>query len=259
MGDFCSKCGKPLKNGRCEDCDKENTQTKEAVATNEIVSDYKNILKNILRKPVEVVKEYSKEEKFNLAIISIIISVAMFGFMIHTFVSNILKAKGLDLSSIVKYIDSIKSFLSGYGLDIDIDTNFGVNIAIKMLVAIIILIAVIYVLSAFIFKNSSKIKEITTIVGISNVLFILGCLISIIISFFNINIALICTIIFGWMTMVLIQQSIKEVLKLNSNQLIYSISIGSIAPIIVFASTIALVSVLNLVIVNGTSILNSLF
>ena len=58
MAKFCTKCGKPLEDGKKCDCEKEN-KTEEQVVENNLVDGSLDIFKRIFVNPLKTVKKYA--------------------------------------------------------------------------------------------------------------------------------------------------------------------------------------------------------
>ena len=66
MAKFCTKCGKKLEEGKVCDCEKTTSESvKTAVANNNMVNDYIEVLKGMFTKPLDTMKDYAKKSKFN--------------------------------------------------------------------------------------------------------------------------------------------------------------------------------------------------
>ena len=80
MAKFCTKCGKPLKDGKPCSCSvKEKKVIEEKNEnTNELIASVSNIYKSTLKKPCETMEKYS-EKNTKLSLILILINAIVFG------------------------------------------------------------------------------------------------------------------------------------------------------------------------------------
>ena len=102
MAKFCTKCGKPLKDGKPCDCEK---KIKEEPVSNNLGENIIDIFKNIFIKPFDTIKRYANKDNTKLALILSGINVLVFGLFIYFFISSFTKG-------IVNAINSISNSLS---------------------------------------------------------------------------------------------------------------------------------------------------
>ena len=118
MAKFCTKCGKPLKDGKPCDCEKnikENTSN-----VNNIMDNCLSILKGMFKNPSKTLKEEATEDNFNLSLISIVINAIVFGLTIHFLISNIFSKAGLNLDNITNSINNASNQLTALGINLNI-------------------------------------------------------------------------------------------------------------------------------------------
>ena len=77
MAKFCTKCGKPLKDGKPCDCEKES------VSNDNVVGDYLDILKGMFKNPSKVLKNEADEKNLTFSLGSIVVNAIIFGLTIN--------------------------------------------------------------------------------------------------------------------------------------------------------------------------------
>ena len=234
MAKFCTKCGKPLKDGKPCDCEKNIKEDTSNV--NNIMDNCLSILKGMFKNPSKTLKEEANEDNFNLSLISIIINAIVFGLTIHFLISNIFSKAGLNLDNITNSLSNASNQLTALGINLNINTNFGLTSGVLMLVMSIVIIGLLYLMHSVIFKKTINYKEIVSLVGISELFFTLGLLITFIISFISPLLALLILILIALYFIVNINQGIIEITSLNNNQIIYTIAVSIVIPVILFLS-----------------------
>ena len=116
MAKFCTKCGRPLKEGEVSEC--ANTQEKVEVSkptTNSVdikesFMDCLNVFKNILTKPFEAMKEFVTENKYISGIIMIIVAALSTGIYK---LATLKSASNQVESSLGGWGDLLNSFTGG--------------------------------------------------------------------------------------------------------------------------------------------------
>ncbi len=251
MSKFCTNCGSPLKDGKCEKCDKEketkstkkeeNTEVTE-VGSNEMVDGFKDIVKNIFKKPVATVKKYSAEANMNFGLVAMAINAVAMGILVHVLLNNILKVAGLTMATINQALGEIQPYLQMFG--ISIDTNFGMKAAIGMAVLSAIMVGIIYVMSNMVFKKPLDYKKIIATVGVSETFLTIAALGAIVLSYVNVAIALIFFTVVAMFSAVALYQGIAETTDLDSNEVIYTTGAAITIPVIAMVLVLIVIMVL---------------
>ena len=83
MAKFCTKCGSPLEEGKPCKCESEKKEVKNVSSSNfvELLKEYLNVVKGMVKKPIDTLKEKNDESNFNLALVSIGVTSIIFGFV----------------------------------------------------------------------------------------------------------------------------------------------------------------------------------
>lgn len=257
MAKFCTRCGKPLEDGKPCDCKQEETVSNQSkkvnvdtttnTNANNLVNDYFDIVKGMFKTPAKTIKKYAKEENFNLALISIALTAVLFGVMVHCMLNAILKAIGMSMNSINTLLEATKTALSTYGMNFSIDTNFGLKAGIAMGVISFVIVGIEYLMHSIVYKKAIDAKRIISMVGISQVFYCIGLLITIVISFINSYLAMISLLFFSLCFFVHLHQGIIEISDLDQNQLVYTITATLLIPVIAIVAVLAIMLLLNIV------------
>lgn len=250
MAKFCTWCGKPLEDGKPCDCEQNQIQQSQPEKTNasNLVNDYFDIVKGMFKAPVKTLKKYANQENFNLALISIGINAILFGIMVHFMLNAILKTIGISMDSITNLLESAKTQLATYGMNLSIDTNFGLKAGIAMGVISFVIVGIIYLMHSVVYKKQIDAKKIVSMVGVSEVFFSIGILITIIISFINSYLAMIVLLFFSLCFFIHIHQGIIEISSLDQNQLVYTITTALLIPVIAILALLGTMLLFNIVI-----------
>ena len=154
MAKFCSKCGKPLEDGKPCKCEGEVVKTSKTSQNGfgEMVKEYWELVKRVFKEPVTIVEENNSEDKFGVALVSIGASGAMMGLFYCLFI----KATVGALSSMVGgNIPYLKIFLLGF---------------VAMAGVLAILAVAGYFAFATIFKSNTSIKKMFVLVGLTSII-----------------------------------------------------------------------------------------
>lgn len=162
MAKFCTKCGKPLKDGKPCNCNDEvlndNTNTGKNQIPNELINNLLIVLKGTFKNPITTMKKIKKESYFITGIITIIASI----LGISLFVSGLLKTV---LEAMSNSITSTFRLISGNKATIDINVFglwFKVFIAVAIFYGVYTLLAWL-ITNKFMKKNNSYKELIATL------------------------------------------------------------------------------------------------
>ena len=232
MAKFCTKCGKPLIDGKPCDCEEENT----TFNSNSIVGNYLDMLKEMFKNPTKVLKNESKEKNLTFSLGSIVINAIIFGFTIHFLFNNIYSKAGIDLNAISNFINNVTNNLSSLGLNTSFNTNYGLNSGIFCLAMSILIIVLLYIMHSLVFKKKINYKNIISLVGISEMVFTVGLFITLFVSFISPLLALFILAVFTIIFFIHIHIGMIEIGDVDNNKIIYTISISIAIPVILFLS-----------------------
>ena len=267
MAKFCTKCGKPLVDGKPCDCSKEHTkeepreekkveveveEEEESSQLGNILNDYLDIVKGMFKKPVATLEKYLNTSYFNLAIISIALNAIVFGIFTHIFTANCLKKIGLNLGNIQTFIQTATQEISKLGVPIKINTNIGLSFGICMALVSVITIVIMYIMHTQVFKKKMNIKKIVVLVGICEVFLTIGYLISIVGSYLNIFLGILIFTFFAIIFFVHLHQGYMKLSKTTKDQSVYTSILGLFVPVVGYVITFTLMLVLSIIITGMT-------
>ena len=222
MAKFCTKCGKPLKDGKPCDCEK---NIKEEITTsNNLGENILNIFKEIFVKPFDTIKKYTNKNNTNLALILSGINILIFGLFIYFFMSSFVRG-------ITNAINNISSSLSMFGAT-SISENVNVPFfdmfiigVIAMAVGLLALALMTKLFAGVIFKNKKTFKEYLTLYGITTPITTVAMIIAIICSFISYKLALIIVLLGAISYFVSITQSLLDIYKINKERAPYIVAL----------------------------------
>lgn len=245
MAKFCTKCGKPLEEGKVCDCSKEETKEKEEVSSSvsaNIANDYFEILKGMFAKPLTTIKKYSKDKHFILGLISIAITALIFGLLSHLLANGILKKVGLNLKLVSTAIDAIKMELGPIGASsININTHVGLTAGFVTLALPFVVAGIIWFINSVIFKKNISFKKIIAMIGVCEIFYSV-CLLGILIfSLISVGFAAFILLCASLVFFTYLHQGIVEISDVNNDKLIYTITFSIVIPVMAIVSVIVLV------------------
>ncbi len=268
MAKFCNKCGTPLEDGKCPNCDKEKKkeiepekkvekkvqreveeqeekEEKSEVADN-LLSEYVDILKGMFTKPVSTLKNYITEKNFPIGIGSIVVCAILFGILIEVLLGRIFNSIGLNLSMINNMINQINTLIAKEGITIiSIPTleGTGIKLGLMFAVASFVIAGVIYVMHTVIFKKKLDFKKIITMIGIVEIPFSLFLLVSIILSFIHYALGIIFVILAFAYLLVQFHQGVLAITRIDKTKTVYTIAVCILLAIIAFILSFVIIIV----------------
>ena len=169
MAKFCTKCGSPLEEGKPCKCESEKKEVKNVSSSNfvELLKEYLNVVKGMVKKPIDTLKEKNDESNFNLSLVSIGVTSIILGFVM----CFIIKSMMGGLSGLVD-IPYVKVFLVGF-------------ITMAAMISVMALIA--YVIVDKLLKSETSIKKMFILFGLSSIVFAEVLIIAALLAIFEIN------------------------------------------------------------------------
>lgn len=217
MAKFCTKCGKPLVDGKPCTCSKENVK-KEVLEPskkfdfNECVNDYVQILKGMFTKPIDTIKNYASTKYFVVGIIALILSCIINGIFTYCFLSEV--ANTNILSIIAKTEVSFMRVFS-YAL-------------IFSAIQYLILGLMIYLLTAKLFKDKTDWKTCFALLGVCSIFMTVATLVSIILIYLSFNVMFIVLAVVGLFYFLYLYHGLCEITEVDKNRIAF-IFISSMA------------------------------
>lgn len=265
MAKFCTKCGKPLQDGKpcsCTAKEEKKISVKMQVAEDEeekddskfgsMLDDFIAIIKGMFKKPVNTIEKYSSVKNYNLALVSIVINLVLFGLLGHVFIDNCLKNVGFSLNNIEGLISGIDENITSMN-----NLNIGLKCGIGMGIVSLCMIGVLYLMHNEVYKKKINIKKIIVLIGITEVFLSVGYLLSMIVSFISLFLALVVFIAFIIIFFIYLYQGYLLLAKTKKSQTIYSYIAGMVIPVVAFSIVAGIASMSYMVSAVGKSTVNN--
>ncbi len=223
MAKFCTKCGKPLEDGKPCDCINKTVVTEVGDVTldnnvgfdiSKYINTYIEILKGIFIKPVDTIKRYATSNQFILAIIAIVLNSVIFGIfgycLINESSSGLFSLMGLgDVGS-----------LTGMGFEVPFMRVFLYGM-VFMLVWLVVVALMIYLLAGAILKDKIDIKQAFALVGVVSVFTTITNIISILLVYISIKIMIVVLLVALVFYLIYLYQGLADITKIDRNKLSY--------------------------------------
>ena len=177
MAKFCTKCGSPLEEGKPCKCESEKKEVKNVSSSNfvELLKEYLDVVKGMVKKPIDTLKEKNDESNFNLALVSIGVTSIILGFVM----CFIIKSMMSGLAGLVD-IPYVKVFLVGF-------------VTMAAMISVMALIA--YVIVDKLLKSETSIKKMFILFGLSSIVFAEVLIIAALLAVFEISATVIYIVI----------------------------------------------------------------
>ena len=169
MAKFCTKCGSELKEGKCPKCkDEKKVEVVQTTDMKESFMDCLDVIKTVITKPIDTIKEFVSENKYITGIIMLVLTALSTGLYKIATLKNIYSAKSPDAFNTNDFADLLNTALSGGTFKNEPEylkefmTTFAYNLAEYALIAVIG-----YFVITKLFKGTITIKEMFSVVGIA--------------------------------------------------------------------------------------------
>lgn len=239
MAKFCTKCGKPLEEGKKCTCEKSTKETKVVEAKTESTKvdikeslmDCLNVFKKIFTKPVEAIKEFVVENKFIAGIIMIVLAALSTGLNKIAVLKNAYSSSSTDSLSFNDFADLFSNALSG---NYDKPEYFKEFLTTSLTnLAEYALIAVIgYVLIAKLLKGKDSWKNMVQAVAISLSIVLVGNVINSVLVFidgdFIANIRSYVSSFASILSVLVLFTAVKETSEIDKNKAFISVASMSV-------------------------------
>ena len=270
MAKFCNKCGKELVDGKCPDCDKEekeieevkteakeekkveevkvetkedNVSTEETSEIGKKVAEYLklflNTAKGMFKTPEKTLKE--KNIDWIIASIVMIINSILFGFAINNILSKTFSSAAFSMMS------SIGNGVAGlFGKSLtsisDISRTAGIGFAVNCALIVII----VWVMHEIVFRKKLNILTLISLEGKCQCLFTIEVLITIVVSYFSVILAILLLPIFVISCLINIHYGIIAISKIKEDQIVYVTTLGNLFPVISITISSAIMIILQI-------------
>ena len=220
MAKFCTKCGKPLIDGKPCNCEKnKNEDIKERII---------NIFKKIFITPFDTIKEYNNTNNLKLPLILLGINILIFGLFIYLFLYSLNKG-------IIKNINEISNIFGG-----NLYTANKVPFFESFLARIIIMITFLFTLClmsklfvSIVFKNNKKFKDYLVLYGISTPITIIATIIASIGCFISYKIGIVIALLGTTLYFVSTIQVLLKYYKIDKEKIPYILALTLTATYII--------------------------
>lgn len=265
MAKFCTKCGKPLQDGKPCSCtvkkekeiavkmqvDEDEEEIDES-KVGSMLDDFMVVIKGMFKKPVNTIEKNLNVKNYNLALVSIVINLVLFGLLGHVFIDNCLKNVGFSLNNVEGLISGIDENITSMN-----NLNIGLKCGIGMGVVSLCMIGILYLMHNEVYKKKINVKKIMVLVGITEVFLSVGYLLSMVVSFISLFLALVVFIAFTIIFFVYLYQGYLLLAKTKKSQSIYSYIAGMVIPVVAFSIVTGIASVSYMVSAAGKSTVNN--
>ena len=265
MSKFCTKCGSPLKDGKCENCDKEKEtkvekeekttkkveskeETVDIESNNAIGADIVAIYKNIIMKPFTTMKSIYDTASAKLAWVLIAISSVIAGLTTYFFTKKAIVGIMQAFISKASSVAAIAGELSDLPTD-TLEMTQGINLVeqqisnmfttifltgfISMIVYYVVYALISKVIVGNLFKGKGKVTDYLLVVAGASVLYSLFGVIALVLSFISWKIAAVALILGGMVFFVATLEGYVKLLNAKKEKLCYAFAVTNIVTAII--------------------------
>lgn len=172
MAKFCTKCGKELKDGVCPNCSSKTNEktvvTTETTDIKESFMDCLDVFKKIFTKPFDAIKSFVSENKFIAGIIMAVVAAITSGIYKIATLKNMYSSSSPDSFNMNDLSDLFSSAMSGNlsSAEPAYFKEFMTTFA-KSLAEYALIIIIGWLIISKLFKGTTSIKEMVSVVAIS--------------------------------------------------------------------------------------------
>lgn len=231
MAKFCNQCGTELIDGKCPKCKdiKENNKRKN------IGQELLNILKNIWKNPIETIKEQTEKENLIISFILLGISIIVSGIFTYCYTDSIVHG---IISTINNKMVGIASLLGeSYTKTAPLITlpffSIFLGGALTTALAYITFILLLNLFIGIVFKGKKSIKKYTQTIAIASIFPTAFTIVGILTSFISYTLTSFIYLIGLVIFIVIVVQSLIDILKANEEKLGYAVPLTIIFTYIV--------------------------
>lgn len=241
MAKFCTKCGKPLVDGKPCSCSLKEEEKQvnvkeeeeEATSTNEVVASITDIYKNVWKKPYQTMLKY-KEKNITLGICLILINVVIFGIFGYFLINNTYNGIFEDISNKLQALAA----LSGEDIDVFQKVSFPffslfISNVISLAFGYLILISMSRLFVGTIFKGKGTFGDYLTAAGVASPLSTIVMVIGILASFISYKLAVIIALLAMLSFFVLLSQAYVDIIGAKEERLAYSQSLTLVSTYVI--------------------------
>lgn len=216
MAKFCTKCGKELIDNKPCNCKNNLKKERETINASYDINNVIDIFKNIIKKPIDTVKELIKKDNLDLSIILIGINAIILSII---FVAGVNEVLYINYNMMPINISYFRCFM----------------IAVALVIIIHLLLAGINYLILRIYNTNIEYKKLLNLSAIVSLPITLAGLINILLIFISLPIAILLFVISTIVSFISLYEGMKEITSLDNNKVTYITSISLVSTILVFS------------------------
>lgn len=213
MAKFCTKCGKPLEDGKPCNCavNTSNSNNDTNIDFNRGINDFVGLIKGIFVKPADTIKKYSKADKWLMGVILLAVNCLISGLLLYFICSRTGK------NNLVANISS-SIFGNSYNVPF-IQPFFGGLLGIAFWFGITAM--GIFLFATPIYKSKFSIKETFALTGSCSIILLMVSIFAILLSFVSVVVAEGFVLIGVLFYLIYLYQGVCDTTKLDKNKIIY--------------------------------------
>ena len=229
MAKFCTKCGKELKDGKCDCSTKEESKKTEEVKTTQaegVFDDLKDILIGIFKEPATTIKKFSNDKNFIISLIFLGACALFSGIFVYCL-----------YDAFIKFLASLSTLASGFGSILGLGSlggtsslysiSFGTvffRIFFYVAIYLVTYAGMMTLMSKVIFKQNTDFKKILTTTGLSSGFMICGLVLASIFAYVKIGLGLAIFVIAIVLSLVNLVITAKEALEIDKDKILYTVA-----------------------------------
>ena len=214
MAKFCTRCGKPLEDGKPCSCvnDAVENSNNTNIDINKGFNDFIGLIAGIFVKPADTIKKYSKKDKWLMGVIILAVNCLIGGLLLYCLCLR---------TGATSLVSSIKSTVFGSSYRVPfIQPFFGGLFGVAFYFGIIAM--GIFLFASVIYKSKYSIKETFALTGSCSIILLMVSILAILISFASAYVAMAFVLIGVLFYLLYLYQGVSDVTNLDKNKLIYA-------------------------------------
>ena len=211
MAKFCTKCGKPLEEGKACSCSNSVNNTETNIDLNRGFNDFIGLIKGLFVRPADTIKKYSQADKWVMGVILLSVNCLISGLLLYFI------CLGYGRVSLLSNIGS-SIFRKSYSVPF-IQPFFGGLFGFALWFGIIAM--GIFLFANPIYKSKYSIKETFALTGSCSIILSMVSIVAILLSLASVTVAISFLSIGLLFFLVYLYQGISDLTKLDKNKLIY--------------------------------------
>lgn len=229
MAKFCTKCGKELKDGKCDCSTKEEKKVEEVkttTSTNGAFDDLKDILIGIFKEPSTTVKKFANDKNFIISLIFLGACALFSGVFMFCLYDALMKLLA-TLGTLAGGFGSLLGLGSLSGTSSLYSISFGTiffKIFFYVAIYLVTYAGMMTLMSKVIFKQNTDFKKILTVTGLSSGFMICSLILGSIFAYVKLGLGLVIFIIGIVLSLVNLVITAKETLEIDKDKILYTVA-----------------------------------